>query len=209
MNAYLLPSNVASLTKLCAKQAARFAFHAVHLQFGSDTYRVEATDGKVMGVVTGSTLDATGHPAEPSLQNAPNGEVGALVPSKQFAKAMKLTAGKRELNSNPLLGFAAMVLGKAVTTLAVASAQGVAVSQPANLEGRFPNTESALPAGTSKVTFRIDARLLAELLTVASEFAPQTETPIVRIEVYWHDKPVVLKTENERQQFTGAIMPLS
>jgi hypothetical protein len=99
MNAYLLPSNVASLARLCAKNAARFAFNAVHLKFQPDLYRVEATDGEVMGVVTGPTLDATGHPAEPSLRNAPNGELEALVPSREFTKAMKLTAGKRELNT--------------------------------------------------------------------------------------------------------------
>src|SRR5262245_40122939 len=77
----ILPPNLGGLAKL-AGDDTRFALSAVHVAGGPDGYRVAATDGKALAVVTGQAADAGEYPELPALTSAPNGEREALVPAR-------------------------------------------------------------------------------------------------------------------------------
>jgi hypothetical protein len=49
----LLPDNLGALAKLTAKDSAHWATTAVHVRRTEEGYRAEATDGRMLGVVSG------------------------------------------------------------------------------------------------------------------------------------------------------------
>src|SRR5262245_8459444 len=102
-----LPRNVAGLVGLANRQATRFALDAVRvLDAGNGLYRVEATDGKALGIIQGPSAEA----AYPLLEE--HGEPGPelLVPGDAWRQAFKLGDKRRPVGIG---------LGAAGITLAV------------------------------------------------------------------------------------------
>jgi hypothetical protein len=58
---------------------------------GDGTYRVDATDGRVLGVIRGHSLAVT----YPAVEEAPNGVSEALIPAKDWLDAFRLK-GKQD-----------------------------------------------------------------------------------------------------------------
>jgi hypothetical protein len=100
------------------------------------------------------------------------------------------------------------MLGKGRTTLASTDLASASLLQPANVEGRFPDTDRVMPTGQPVVRFCVDGKLLAELLQAAVQFASEGSANQVAIEVYDSARPFVVRAGNGPQEFTGVMVPL-
>lgn len=201
----LLPANLGSLAKLCSKENPRYATTGLRVRSTKEGYRIDATDGKRLGIVTGPVDDAADYPPVPALATAPNGEAEAFVQAGVFEKVCK-TVCKR---GKPILGNVATVLGKDVATLATTDLENFNVQSPRNVQGRFPNTDDVFPKEKRKASFFVDATMLADMLKVAKEFSAEGQGK-VEVIVYAADKPIEIRSQNEKgQKFRGLIMPLS
>lgn len=203
-NSILLPANLSHVTKCCAADT-RYALAAVRVLATEDGYRVEASDSKRLARVDGTNAgDPSKFPEIPALTTAPNGASEALIPAKIFAKACKdvntRLAGPEERRA------LAVRLGKDVSTLATIDEDGGSlVRQPRNVEGRFPDTDAAMPTGKPLASIMVDAVLLAELLQVAAQFASQGH---VTIDLFARG-PARITGKNESQKFTGLMAPVA
>ncbi len=112
--------------------------------------------------------------------------------------------------AKPILGNLAAVIGKEVTTFGSTDLESAKVTQPRNVEGHFPMVDEVLPKKQPVCRFRIDAKLFAELLAVASQFSPDGGAG-VDIDVFDKDGkvPIMVRAKNDTQEFTGVIMPLA
>lgn len=199
--------NTAALAKLTSNEPNRYPMGGIHVVANEDGYRLEATNGKFLGIVTGSNV--TGGPGEefpdiPALLTAPNGASQALIPAKEFARACKDAPVK---HFKAVLRSVAVVMGDDCSTLATTDLESNLIRQPRNISGRFPDTRDIVPTSPPTVTLRLDPDLLAQLLTVASEFTG--EKGGVTLEVRDGNTPVVIRTGNGEQEFTGLLMPLT
>jgi hypothetical protein len=81
--------------------------------------------------------------------------------------------------------------------------------QPRNVEGRFPDIQTAaMPKGELAAVVKLNADLLAKLLKVAAEFT-EDYCGAVTVELRQPTSPVVVRARRSGQEFTGLIMPLS
>ena len=120
----------------------------------------------------------------------------ALVPAKEFATALKAGKGASSY----------AVLGSEFTTLAV----GATVHRLANGDGRFPAIDQVLPKEPPAVVFRVNARLLAELLTVAAAFSPDGGIGHVCMQFWASNIPIAVTTDDGAgTKFFSLIMPLA
>ena len=190
-----LPTNLASLARLAAKQDIRYALSAIRVRETTEGYEVVATDGRRMAVVTGPGLCE-----EPvsTLEEAPNGACEALLPAGEWARILK--GAKRQP--------AFVALGLEVSTFSV----GTDISTVPNQEGRFPDVERAAEdCCRSLLRVRVPARQLAELLLVAAEFsADGPRDGSVILHYGGKGKALLLTCDNaEGQRFEAAIVPLT
>ncbi len=208
MQKFLLPKNLGALSKLCSTEVARYALGAVNILCTQDnTYHVQATNGRYAGIVTGPCADATEYPSIPALDSAPNGELGALIPGKDFEQACKAVPAGRKI-FRPILRNLACVFSKNQSTLASTDISSANVSSPLNVDGRFPSIGDAIPTSPPDAVVSIDANLMIRLLQVASQFA-DGDNCRVTLEIR-KDKPIVLHCGNsDGQSFVGILMPLS
>src|SRR5262249_59348557 len=109
----------------------------------------------------------------------------ALVPAWEFAAALKAVSK----SSKGAVGYA--VLGQDVTTLAV----GSAVHRLSNGVGHFPAIDQVLPKEAPAVAFRVNARLLAELLSVAAAFSPDGGIGHVAVQFWASNTPIAITTD--------------
>jgi DNA polymerase III sliding clamp (beta) subunit (PCNA family) len=190
-----LPTNLASLARLAAKEDIRYALSAIRVRETTEGYEIVATDGRRMAVVTGPGLCEDPVPA---LEEAPNGACEALLPAGQWARILK--GAKRQP--------AFVALGPEVSTFSV----GTDISTMPNQEGRFPDVERVIQESCrSLIRVRVYARQLAELLLVAAEFSadgPRDGTVILHYG--GQAKPLLVTCDNaEGQHFEAAMMPVT
>jgi hypothetical protein len=197
---------VSALGKLCAKENERRygATTGVRIERTEKGYRACATDGRVLGIVTGPCDDPAAYPHIPALSSAPNSASSAVLSVKALDSACKAIPKRY---GKPILGNLAVVLGETVSTLASTDLSSQSVSQPQNLEGRFPAVEHVMPAGAPVVTFSVDPKLLIALLTAAQAFT-NDESKRVTFSVYAKNAPIKVDCDNDAQHFTGLIVPL-
>jgi hypothetical protein len=205
----LLPANLASLVKLAARnQHCRFgATTGVRLSATPTGYRAEATDGRILGIVTGNLpADPQDYPEVPALTSAPTGETQGTIPAEVWSRAFKSIPKK---TARPILGNLVAVLGKDQATLVSTDLENVNVLTPRLVEGRFPDTDKIVPKDKPRLTVNVDAKLLIELLQVASAFSSEDHNHKVTMEFYDSARPFVVRTRSdEGQEFTGMAVPL-
>lgn len=202
----LLPPNLAGLANLTAKEGHRFALSGVRLMSTERGYRAEATNGKILGVVTGEEAgDPAEYPALSLLKDAPNGATSAIVHAAAWKEAFKLVPKK----VGPKLACLAAVLGKDATTFAATDLERSRGSQTRNMNGQFPDVDNAIPRGTPAAAVRLDAFLLIDLLKAAVEFTEDGHPGVVTIELRAGTTPVVVRASDGGQEFTGLLVPLS
>jgi hypothetical protein len=208
-NVYLFPANVGVLAKLVSKDDHRgFAFTGIRL-LGREGgyYTVEATNGRMLGRVTGCTESGDSFPEIAELTASPNGEASAIIPAKELACVCKEVPRGRILRNKPVLGNVAAVFSKDLTTLASTDLQSQSVQGVRNLDGRWPDFNGALPSKEPKFKISFDGRMLTDLLQVAQHFAGEANK--LTLAIHGKDGPMVVTSENGPQQFTGAIVPNS
>jgi hypothetical protein len=188
-----LQSRLAELAKIVPRDTGRFMLTHVRLALTPDGFEVQATDGRRLAVVTGPGREEG---TLTMLADAPNGADVALVPAKEFAAALKAGKGASSY----------AVLGSEFTTLAV----GAAVHRLTNGDGRFPPIDQVLPKEPPAVVFKVNARMLAELLTVAATFSPDGGIGHVLVQFWRSDRPLAITTDDGAgTRFFGLMMPLA
>jgi hypothetical protein len=205
----LLPANLSSLVRLAARdQHSRFgATTGVRLSATAEGYRAEATNGRVLGIVTGAEpADPQEYPEVPALQSAPTGESQGTIPADVWSRAFKAIPRK---TARPILGNLVAVLGKDQATLVSTDLENVNVLTPRLVEGRWPDTTKIVPKDKPRLTINVDAKLLIDLLQVASAFSSEEHNHKVTMEFYDPSRPFVVRTcSEEGQEFTGMAVPL-
>jgi hypothetical protein len=208
---------VAKLAKLASTSPGRYALGCVRVQAAGDgTYRVEATDGRVLGVVRGHSLDTS----YPAVEEAPNGVPEALIPAKDWQDAFRLK-GKEDA-----IGLAMSRTEEEVpipegrrakdgpeSTVCVhrpclfASDKGQLTTEAE--EGRYPPINEVIPKHAALITFRLDPALLTRLLEVITALADDDNRAVTFL-YYGKGRVVGLAAHNSQgQYFDGVIMPLS
>jgi hypothetical protein len=77
------------------------------------------------------------------------------------------------------------------------------------LDGRYPDTDSVIPAAGAVFHVQVDAKYLIDLLSVAAAFAPDPAHPSVRL-LFWSPKtPIGVLAGAGGVFFDGLLMPLS
>lgn len=226
-----LPSNLAALAVCAARSDTKYAISAVHLkEEGSDGYRIESTDTRILAVVTGKE-NPEGHdlPCFGVAASQPNGGVEALIPAKQWASLLKPSKEQRKAASlRPTLDCSAVVLGAKPEKQDEPSqiATFISSDNPTQhsqlqvvqcIEGRYPPCGDIQPRG--KVVSRVSLQIshLLRLLEAAQRIA--AENDVVTIEICADRKsaygqfpqPVRFLAQpfNKTQLFYGLVMPLS
>jgi hypothetical protein len=181
-------------------------------------YCVEATDGKVLGRVTGECEDAANYPVLPALQTASNGATEGLLPARAFREACKKVP--KGVRYHPILTHLAVVLAPNEATLASTDLDQINAGTYRQVEGKYPPVDDVLPKGEPTARFSVNAKLLKELLDVAAAFAGD-DIPRVTVEVWMPKKavpgqkeptavgPVRVRAKSNGQEFVGCIMPLA
>src|SRR5262245_33322783 len=88
-----LPPNLATLAKLCDKSAVRFALDGLRATLHEGAYRVDASDGRVLGIAQGDGSPDR-PPDYPALADAADGT--QLVARADWEAAFKLLSRKGE-----------------------------------------------------------------------------------------------------------------
>ncbi len=207
----LIPRNLAALAKLCGDND-RFVLAGVHLVVTPTSYRAEASNGKVAGIVESKTLeDPAVFPsaAVEALGTSANGEPSAVIPAKAWEDALNQVPKR---SYKPALCCAGVKAGAQATTFVSTDLERLNVSQPRNLEGNFPEIDKVMPK-KPKAVRKFPAKQLIELLRVASNYADPGDLlgnlAPVTIEFHGKDAPVVIRCESGTQKFTGLIMPIT
>jgi hypothetical protein len=211
------PRNVAKLAKLASTSPGRYALGCVRVQAAGDgTYRVEATDGRVLGVVRGPSLDVS----YPAVEDAPNGVTEALIPAKDWQDAFRLK-GKADAiglamcrieRETPIPDGQRTEDGPECTVRVhrpclFASDKGQLATEAE--EGRYPPTDEVIPKHGALVAFRLDPAALVRLLEVVTALA-DVDNRAVTFLYYGKGRVIGLAAHNSQGQFfDGVIMPLS
>jgi DNA polymerase III sliding clamp (beta) subunit (PCNA family) len=212
----LLPKAVGGLTRLAAKDSGRYAMNGVRVAFtDKGQFRAEATDGKVLGRVTGECADAREYPPLPALESAPNGATEGVIPAKALKEACKNVPKGSLVRSKPILGHLAVVLAPNEATLASTDLDGANAGLTRLVEGRFPPCDDVFPKQKDEVVrVRLNPKLLKELLDVAAAFS-DPDGPKVELIVSGKGKdgyslfPVLVRAKHAGQTFDGLIVPLA
>jgi DNA polymerase III sliding clamp (beta) subunit (PCNA family) len=95
------------------------------------------------------------------------------------------------------------------TSLASTNLEQTSFTQPENLQGRWPDTDRVIPDGQPIASVRVNAKALAELLSVAANFADENFT--VTLHVHANGAPIrlIASDPSKGQEFVGLLMPLS
>lgn len=80
-----LPGRLAELAKLTPREPTRYMLSHVRLAETEDGFRIEATDGRRLAVVTGPGREEG---VLTMLAGAPNGASSALGPAREFAAVL-------------------------------------------------------------------------------------------------------------------------
>jgi hypothetical protein len=210
------PRNVAKLAKLASTSPGRYALGCVRVQAAGDgTYRVEATDGRVLGVVRGPSLDVS----YPAVEEAPNGVHEALIPAKDWQDAFRLKSKAdaiglamcRVEEQIPIPEGQRTEDGPECTVRVhhpclFASDKGQLVTEAE--EGRYPPTDEVIPKLSPLVSFRLDPTILTRLLDVITALIGDDSRAVTFL-YYGKDRVIGLAAHNAQgQYFDGVIMPL-
>jgi hypothetical protein len=174
-----LPRNLAAVAKVAARDGSRFAMQTVRVADpGDGTFRVEATDGKMLMIARGPCEADPEFPLPDGFTPVGLGE--ALLGAGDWQELLRIESGEsgrgpRGLAPVPVV-LARDTEGK---TLGV-KFMGQRWLTPA--EGRFPDTDQVMPKGRGLVWFKVGAKALVDLLQAARSVAGAD----AQVEVHWY-----------------------
>ena len=196
-----LPAAFIPLSKLGERtNGVRFASAARIIQSGP-TYRIDVTDGRVLGILRGATTIYQG-----------SGPSEILVPYEEIDKLAKLIGKEESFRLETLLAnqfravFAtSMLTGKCLLT----KVDPIDETQQGET-GRFPNTDQVLPSGEPSMTFRVSAKVLMKLLAVVAKIT-ESEHAECTFTIYDANKPIAVSCKNDQNGmvFDSLFVPLT
>ena len=206
----LLPANLGAVAGAAARDNMRYSLSGVHVRIEDGAYRVCATDGKIMALVSGhSEHDPLEYPAPPELVDVPPSAQQAVIPAREWKQAFRDAPRARSVSEQPILGSVALHLGATESILASTDLEKVNVARVPNETGRFPDYDRVIPTAAPRETVQLDAERLLDLLKVALAYGPgDDQSNRLTLEFHGPGKPLVLRTSNGGQQFLGLLMPL-
>ncbi|MFO0845838.1 MAG: hypothetical protein U0797_26225 [Gemmataceae bacterium] len=193
-----LPSCCRAVTTLATGGSKHYALSCVRVrQAPGARFRVEATDGRVLGIVHGRSAPT---PADlEAARDLPRPEVlalEALVPAGVLRKAFRALPGDRSLG---------VLLGDPVLLAA-----GETVSRCAADPGRYPDVEGVLAKAPALVSIRVDPDLLITLLKTAAAVSQAGDRPGVELLWWGPDKPLGVTAQGAGGVFfDGLLMPMT
>lgn len=213
MSVLLLPSNIKSLAPIASTETGRYALNGFHIIDNKDTYRIEVTNGRAMGIVEGKMQDESSFPVHliPALKAAPNTAGHAIVPTKSVVDICKKVSAKA-VRAKPSLGNIACVMSPRVVTLAATDLERPSVEQPAPIEGRYPNVSEVIPKDTPVATVTFDPAEMVNLLNAAAQFDDPDESGKVAVTLALHNHPsyplIVLRSSSAKNsnRFLGVLV---
>lgn len=215
MSVLLLPNNVQALAPLVAKESARYALTGFRIEETklekATKYRVEATNGRVLGRIEGIADDASEYPVNvvPGLATAPNTATSAVVPAKPFIEMCK--KAKSSKAPKAILKNVACVLSTDQVTLASTDLEHAGGMQTTRIvEGRWPATDEVISKKKPQRSFFIDPQLMIDVLKAASEVRDMPESVSVRLDIFEGENACIeVKSFKPGQRFLGIIVPLT
>jgi hypothetical protein len=197
-----LPRSAVRLVGLAAGDSARYSLTCVRVrELPGGQFRVEATDGKALGVLRGPSRPSTADKRAADALPRPDAlALEALLPAAGLRKAFKALA-KEDRRGTRRLG----VLLANPQSLLVAGDK--VLTQP-TAEARWPDIEAVLPTRPALDSFRVNPGLMIELLKVAAAVAE--EGAGVEILFWGAGKPVGVTAQGaDGVAFDGLLMPLT
>lgn len=222
---HLLPNHLGPLADIAAKEGtARYSATSgvkIDLETPADSppfWRAVATDGRRL-IITSAPVEfsANEYPPIPALESAPNGELSAIVPAKEwksiFADCAKRV--KKMRTGKPILKSVAAVIGANVSSFAATDLETNSFHQPRNLDGRFPDyTQVYEPnyADTAAYAVAVDPYLLAETLETIAKIGCEDNGQ--RVDIFFqpdNTRPFMIRARNVQkgQETLGVIVPLA
>lgn len=200
-----LPKCAAPITTLTADGAGRYAMTAVRLrELAGGDWRLEATDGRVLGIIRGPSAPTTeDEAAAQALPESAALALEALVPAKEMQKAFRaVPKGKGQEDR---------CLGVMLTRHEVLLVAGESIIPCQPTDGRFPDVDFALPKKPSMFSIRVNAEYMMDLLKVAAAVA-KTKDGSASVELlFWSkDLPLgVISQGDDGITFDGLLSPLT
>jgi hypothetical protein len=174
-----LPRNLGAVAKVAARDGARFAMQNVRVvDLDNGTYRVEATDGKILMIARGPCESDPEFPLPEGF--VPNGPGEVLLGAGDWQELLRIESGEagrgpRGRSPAPVV-LARDTEGKGL----VVKFMGQRWLSP--MEGRFPDTDQVLAKGRGLVRVRVQAKALVDLLQAARDVAGKD----VGVDIYWY-----------------------
>lgn len=228
----VLPANLLCMAKLAARESPRYAMNGLRLTVDRENIKVEATDGRVLGIVTGPNDDD--HPEDLVRLAKVDGEPAktAVIPREVWEEAFESIPDKKFWNveGQDLSRHIGVLSISMTSTLKLPDSNQdqdgpVALTfghrdgdrevrlSARGISGRYPDTAYIMNplAGEKKplVIINFDAALLRRILSVAEEFTG-ADSRRVKLTIYDPTMPMFVQSRNAAgQKFVGAIMPIN
>lgn len=204
-----IPKRASAIVALAAKEDVR-AMNNVRIRTEPNgRFRIEATDGRALGIIRGTSLPSKeeGEAAQ-NLQAPESLLTESLIHSKVLTEVFKAVPKARKNTPEGSLGLL-------LASPEVLAQAGQHVVRLPVADGRFPDTDIVLPKAPAPVSITINPWLLIELLKVAAQIADLREgQPVVHL-LLWpgkgnegHPMGIVANAPNGLS-FDGLLMPLS
>lgn len=157
-----------------------------------------ATDGYMLVEVAAPEIEQKDIPFDLTGEADP-----VILPPEAVKKALRNVPRKHAL---PILRHVGLKTDGRSTTLTTCDVGTTDRVECLSIEGKYPDYEQILPQGEPAARIRVNAGYLRQL---ADYFSTHAENKYVDIEIYAHDKPMILRgTTQEKQTIRGVLMPL-
>lgn len=200
-----LPRFASQMVNLVRKSiTGSYSMTCVNLKSVSEgKWQVEATDGKLGGILRGTSSPSSTDEESVKKIAQPEPEVTETVlPIQGFKDAFSILP-----KDNPT---GARHVGALLTKYETIFSSGDTVIRQVADGGRFPDLEGAFPKDAPLASVRLDPDLLTKLLKVARAVQDSGEQFGVEITLYAKGKPVVVRANGaEGVTFEGLLMPLT
>lgn len=205
-----LPRNLANAAKFCADADTRFVMSSVVLNLYADSYRVQATDGRVACVIRGQVGPPRKDLALPiisALDGVQCTTFEAQIPSDEWLRLFE--CGKKVAKGEERSPSIGLTLQEGVVH-AAAGRDMRRVVLPFN-PGRFPAIPQVVPAEKPALTFDVDLNYLKELVDLAMSFGDaDADGHRKATMIFWGEgRPIALSRKSPTQSIEILFMPLT
>ncbi len=189
---FLLPRGALALLPLASRESARWSLDHLRLFDLGGEFRLEASDGRVLGILRGATGLPEWPGKPPRLPGAP-----VLVSAREFkAAAGGLPKG--------------LPIGVAASANAVLLHAGGRQASLPVAEGRFPDVATALPKRPAPFHAVVNPHHLINLLKAAAAANDDHESPKVQLLFWSPEEPLAVTALGPRGlAFDSLLMPLA